>query len=196
MALTRTPRNSWIDEGLRALASGGPDAVRIESLARVLGVTKGGFYWHFDGRHALLEEMLERWERASVDEVIERIEGRGGDARDKLRRLSALASTRYEELGIDPVSIDLAVRDRARRDKAVARRLRRVDNRRMEYMRSLFGALGFDEDEVEARCILAFSLWIGNQFIAADHGGRSRASVLKQAMRQLEDGRIPGKLQS
>jgi AcrR family transcriptional regulator len=196
MALTRTPRSSWIDEGLRALASGGPDAVRIEPLARVLGVTKGGFYWHFDGRHALLEEMLERWERASVDEVIERIEGRCGDARDKLRRLSALASTRYEELGIDPVSIDLAVRDWARRDEAVARRLRRVDNRRMDYMRSLFGALGFDEDEVEARCILAFSLWIGNQFIAADHGGRSRASVLKQAMRQLEDGRIPGKVQS
>lgn len=37
-------RASWIDEGLRALAAGGPDAVRIEALARALGVTKGGFY--------------------------------------------------------------------------------------------------------------------------------------------------------
>ena len=53
--MTRTLRTSWIDEGLRALAHGGPDAVRIEGLARALGVTKGGFYWHFDGRTALLE---------------------------------------------------------------------------------------------------------------------------------------------
>jgi AcrR family transcriptional regulator len=41
---TRTPRSKWIDEGLRALAAGGPDAVRIEALAQALGVTRGGFY--------------------------------------------------------------------------------------------------------------------------------------------------------
>ncbi len=43
MAFVRTPREDWIDEGLRALAAGGPDAVRIEPLARALGVTQGGF---------------------------------------------------------------------------------------------------------------------------------------------------------
>src|SRR5512135_2412739 len=91
--MTRTLRNSWIDEGLRALAAGGPDAVRIESLARTLGVTKGGFYWHFDGRTALLEEMLDAWERAVIDEVERRVDSEGGDARTKLRRLFALASS-------------------------------------------------------------------------------------------------------
>ena len=55
-APTRTPRASWVEEGLRALGLGGPDAVRIEKLAQTLGVTKGGFYWHFDGRPALLEQ--------------------------------------------------------------------------------------------------------------------------------------------
>jgi AcrR family transcriptional regulator len=181
MALTRTPRSSWIDEGLRALAAGGPDAVRIEPLARALGVTKGGFYWHFDDRKALLEEMLDTWERVSIDEVIERVEGEGGDARARLRRLSALAAASDELL-----RIDLAIRDWSRRDKAVAERLRRVDNRRMDYMRSLFGAICPDEDEVEARCMLALALWIGNHFIAADHGARSRAEVRALAMRRLE----------
>jgi AcrR family transcriptional regulator len=181
MALTRTPRSSWIDEGLRALAAGGPDAVRIESLARALGVSKGGFYWHFDGRRALLDEMLDAWERTLVDEVIERVEGRGGDARARMRRLSAIALSSDELL-----RIDLAVRDWARRERTVSDRLRRADNRRMDYMRSLFGALCPDEDDVEARCMLAFSMWIGNHFIAADHGSRSRADVLELAMRRLE----------
>ena len=181
MAVTRTPRTSWIEEGLRALGVGGPDAVRIETLAQALGVTKGGFYGHFDGRGALLEEMLDAWERLVVDEVIVRVESEGGDARARLRRLSALAGS-----SPDLMRIELAVRDWARRDKGVARRLKRVDNRRMEYMRSLFGEFCPDEDDVEARCLVFYSLWIGSHFIAADHGLRSRADVLKLALRRLE----------
>jgi AcrR family transcriptional regulator len=180
-APTRTPRSSWVEEGLRALAAGGPDGVRIELLARGLGVTRGGFYWHFDDRRALLEEILNTWERMSVDEVIERVESEGGDAKAKLRRLSGLAASSDE-----PLRIDLAVRDWARRDKVVAKRLRRVDNRRMDYMRSLFGAFCPDEDDVEARCMVFYSLWIGSHFIAADHSPRSRADVLKLALRRLE----------
>jgi AcrR family transcriptional regulator len=179
-APTRTPRTSWIEEGLRALGVGGVDAVRIEQLAQALGVTKGGFYWHFDDRRALLEEMLDAWERVGVDAVIERVEGEGGDARAKLRRLFAIASS-----GGDLMEIELAIRDWARRDKAVAKRLRHVDNRRMDYMRSLFGAFCRDEDDVEARCLLTFSLWLGHRFIAADHGGRSRAEVVGLAQRRL-----------
>ena len=179
-APTRTPRASWIEEGLRVLGVGGPDAVRIEKLAQTLGVTKGGFYWQFDGRRALLEEMLDTWERVGVDAVIERVEGKGGDARAKLRRLFALSS--YSG---DLLKIELAIRDWARRDKTVAQRLIRVDNRRMEYMRSLFGAFCPDEDEVEARCMLAFSLWIGNHLMAAQHGDRSRSQVLRLAVDRL-----------
>ena len=180
-APTRTPRTSWIDEGLRALAAGGPAAVRIEPLAQTLGVSKGGFYWHFDDRRALLEEMLDTWERAGVDEVIERVEAGGGDARAKLRRLSAIAGSSG-----DALRIDLAVRDWSRRDKRVAKRLARVDSRRMDYMRSLFGAFCPDEDDVEVRCMIFYSLWIGSHFIAADHGARSRADVLALALKRLE----------
>jgi AcrR family transcriptional regulator len=179
-APTRTPRTGWIDEGLRALGVGGPDAVRIEKLAQTLGVTKGGFYWHFDDRHALLDEMLDTWERIGVDAVIERVEGGGGDARAKLRRLFGVSSSSGNLM-----EIELAIRDWARRDKMVAKRLRRVDNRRMEYMRSRFGAFCPDEDDVEVRSMLAFSLWIGNHFMAAQHGERTRSQVLQLTIDRL-----------
>jgi AcrR family transcriptional regulator len=176
----RTPRASWVEEGLRALAKGGPDAVRVDSLAKALGVSRGGFYWHFDDRAALLEEMLDEWERISVDEAIARVEREEGDAHGKLRRLFALAAGSRELL-----TIDLAVRDWARRDKAVARRLRRVDNRRMDYMRSLFREVCADEDEVEVRCLFTFSLFVGSHFTRADHGQRSRREVLELALERL-----------
>jgi AcrR family transcriptional regulator len=181
MAVARTARESWIEQGLRALANGGPDAVRVEALARGLGVTKGGFYWHFDGRPALLEAMLSNWEQLVVDQAIEQAEFGGGGARSKLARLFALAGG----LGSDLLKIELAVRDWARRDKVVARRLRRVDNRRMDYMRELFGEFCADPDVVEARCLLAFSLFIGSHFIAADNGPYRRKKALEVAAAQL-----------
>ncbi len=113
--------------------------------------------------------------------MIERVEGEGGDAKARLRRLFALASSAAGEL----LKVELAIRDWARRDKTVAKRLRRIDNRRMEYMRSLFRAFCPDDDDVEARCLLVFSLFIGSPFITADHGGRSRADVLELALERL-----------
>ena len=48
------------------------------------------------------------------------------------------------------------------------------------------GAICDDEGEVEARCLVFYSLWIANHFIAADHGPRSRADVVKLALARLE----------
>ena len=177
-APTRVPRGRWIEQGLRALAAGGPDSVRIEPLAQALGVTRGGFYWQFADRGALLDAMLDTWERVTTEDVVERLAQEGGGAAAKLRRLFELTSPAV-------VQTDLAIRDWARRDPAVAERLRRIDNRRMDGLRSLFATICADPDEVEARCLLCFSLLIGNQYIAADHGVRSRADVVELALRRL-----------
>ena len=182
MARALTPRSRWIDAGIEALAAGGPGAVRIEPLARTLRVTKGSFYWHFDDRGALLEALLDSWEHTLVDAVIERIDAAGGDARGKLRHLFALAGA-GETRGL--LRAELAIRDWARRDAGVGDRLRRVDNRRVEYMRGLFSELCPDADEVEARCLVAMALFVGSHFVAAEHGTRSRREVLDRALEQL-----------
>jgi AcrR family transcriptional regulator len=178
-APTRTTRDAWIDAGLSALAEGGPDAVRVDVLAQALGVSRGGFYHQFDSRPAFLDALLDTWERRSTDEVLERVESEGGDARTKVAHAGML--TFSDAL----LPIDLAVRDWSRRDPAVADRLRRVDNGRMGYLRTQIATFCHDPDDVEARALLAFSLAIGNHFVAADHGDRSRAQVLRRATARL-----------
>ncbi len=180
MAKVRTPRSAWVEAALQALATGGPEGVRVEVLAARLGVSKGGFYWHFEDRGALLEEMLDSWEQSVVGDVIAQVESEPGEARTKLQHLFELASS-----SADLLPVELALRDWSRRDGEVAARLHRVDNQRMEYLRSLFGPICVDEDDVEARSILAFSLFIGSNFIAAEHQGRSRAQVLRLAIDRL-----------
>lgn len=180
----RTPRDKWIEEGLLALATGGPDTVRVEALAKNLGVTKGGFYGYFADRDALLAAMLDTWERESTDEVIDRVEREGGDPKTKIQRAGALTFSSDRLL-----PIDLAVRDWARHDTEVAERLRRVDNRRMALLRDTVSTFCTDPDEVEARCMLAFCVAIGVHFLAADHAGRSRAQVIAHAADLLLDRR-------
>ncbi len=174
--MARTPRTRWIDEGLRTLGAGGPDAVRVEKLAESLGVTKGGFYGYFADRQALLDEMLDTWEERVVDRAVRLVDA-GDSGRERLRGLFALADGDVE--GLMPV--ELAIRDWARRDDAVAERVRRVDDRRMDYMREQFADFVEGGDEIEARCLLVFALFVGRHFVSAGHGERSRADVLRAA---------------
>lgn len=156
--------------------------MRVEALAASLGVSKGGFYWHFKDRQALLDEMLDSWEKAVVEDVIASIESQPVDSRAKLQQLFELAPS------VD-FAVELALRDWSRRDSDVAERLHRIDNRRMEYLRSLFGQFCADENDVEARSMLAFSLFIGSYFIVAQHAGKTRAQVLQLAIDRLLDER-------
>lgn len=176
----RTPRDRWVDEGMRALAAGGPNAVKVELLARRLGVTKGGFYGQFADRDELLAEVLDTWERESTDEVVERVEREGGDTAAKVRRAGALTFSSDRLL-----PVDLAVRDWARHDPAVAARLRRVDNRRMDYLRMLFGVLLDDPVDVEARSLLAFALVVGTHYMSVDHAAVSPEDARERALALL-----------
>lgn len=167
-----------MEAALKAVSAGGPESVRVEVLAASLGVSKGGFYWHFADREALLGEMLDTWEKAMVDDVIARVEGQPMCPRAKVQHLFDLAPTA-------DFAVELAFRDWSRRDKDIAKRLRRVDNRRMAWLRSLFGQFCRDEDDVEARSLLTYSLLIGSYFIAAQHNGKSRRQMLQLAIDRL-----------
>jgi AcrR family transcriptional regulator len=139
-------------------------------------VTKGGFYGYFADRGALLDAMLDAWERECVDDVFEQVARAGGDLLDQAR-LAGYLTFSSERL----FPIDLAIRDWARRDRAVADRLRRVDNRRMQLLRDAISTFCTDPDEVEARSLLAFCLAIGTHLVAVDHPGRTRPEVNSRA---------------
>ena len=160
------------------------DPASIEALAASLGVTKGGFYGQFADRNALVERVLDTWEQAVVDDVISRIENTDDDPRTKLRHLFELA--RYRSGAVSSgLAVELAIRDWARRSPGVAERLRRVDDRRMAYLRTLFRQISVDENDAEARSFLVLSLFVGNPLITAEHDGRSRRDVINQALESL-----------
>ncbi|MET8875538.1 TetR/AcrR family transcriptional regulator [Nocardia sp. NPDC004604] len=157
-AKTSAPRrlsaDDWAQAALDALAAGGLAAVAVEPIAKRLGTTKGSFYWHFKDRAALIDAALARWEQRSTDDVIAEI-GVETDPAERLHRLFAhvidYAATGRIELAL------LASADQA----AVAATLRRVADRRIEYIAELLRELGLTAAQARTRAVVAVSIYHG-----------------------------------
>ncbi|MBA3461725.1 MAG: TetR/AcrR family transcriptional regulator [Deltaproteobacteria bacterium] len=171
-------RQDWLEAAVVALAKSGVDGVRVEALARTMGVTKGSFYWHFTDQRALLDAVLGFWAEQGTRAIIEEVEAAGGTAAARLRRLWDVVS------GPD-LGPELALRDWARRDRRAAAAVAAVDGERVAYLRRLFRELGCDRRDAEARSLLLYSLLVGSYFIRASHGGRSPMAVQTDAVNLL-----------
>lgn len=129
-----TGRDEWVGAAVSALARDGAAGVRVEALARDLGVTKGSFYWHFTDRPALLAAVLERWETGALAEL---------DAAASLsipeERVGALLrSLARPAAGVS----DAEVFAWARRDRSVAERVWAVERARVVFLKAQLAEMG------------------------------------------------------
>ena len=132
----RLGKHDWMRAARRALLERGPDAVRVEPLARELGVTKGSFYWHFTDRAELLEALLAEWEEetALLSDAL-----RAAAPRGELPAIIAELTRRNlaSERGESPS--DAAIFAWAASNPEVARRANRAEAERMRLFRMLTG---------------------------------------------------------
>jgi AcrR family transcriptional regulator len=157
---------AWVAAAFDALAAGGVDAVRIDQLAKELGVTRGSFYWHFKNREALHQAMLREWRRRANHQIFVRVERSSEPAGTRLMRLMALPNaTPRSARG---ASIELAVRLWARRDARVAEAVAAVDRTRLAYFGSLLRKHGVPEEEARSRAYLFYAYLMAEAIIVAD----------------------------
>jgi len=165
-SLTNLDATAWIEAAFDALAEGGIDAVRIDPLAKRLGVTRGSFYWHFPDRAALHQAVLKEWRKRQSYSVGTRIESRTSAPDERLRQTLALpnASARATRAA----AIELAIRLWARRDGEAAKAVRHIDHVRLSYYAKLYGELGFDAAEARRRAFIFYASLMAQAFIVTD----------------------------
>jgi AcrR family transcriptional regulator len=142
-------RQDWLDAALAALVEGGIAAVTMERMAVGLGVTRGSFYHHFRDRAELLDELLSYWVRDWTAAIIEDVSSLTLDPRSTLLALMRTIAHR------NAAEYDVVFRAWALHDDRARAVLARVDEMRVEYMTSLFVAMGFEGLEAENRARLA-----------------------------------------
>lgn len=149
-------RDKWIVAALHALVEGGVGAVRVEAIARSLGVTKGSFYHHFANRPALFEAMLSHWESAHTLELIAHAELQ----RSPSAKFRALTGAIFMQTSGDP--IEAAIRAWGSSDERARVVLNAVDTRRVDYVQALFVEMGFGPERASWRAQAFYRLVIGD----------------------------------
>lgn len=163
MADKRLTRMDWVDAAYAVFEAEGLRAVRVETLARGMGATKGSFYWHFASRTELVDAVMARWESRETDDVIAVAE-RAGEPRERLAALfravagrsSASERTLYVEAATEGV------------EAAVAR----VTDRRIGFVADLLTRLDLPPDEARRRAVLALAIALGLDQLSVGAGSQ------------------------
>jgi len=153
----------WVRAALRALGRDGVAGVRVEVLARELGVTKGSYYHHFRNRRGVLLAALETWEQVATEQVIDQVEAQG----DLRTRTAELLRVVFADGG-EHDAIESGIRAWASTDEGAGRVVARVDERRIGYVASLLEAQGVAEPRLRSE--LVYRALIG-EFVWRTYGG-------------------------
>ena len=137
-------REDWITGAWEMLGDAGLDGVRVEPLARRLGVTKGSFYWHFRDRQELLDVLLDLWFSIWDDQMSPDIDG-DGNAEERIWALfeSVIRRTTRGQT----VSLRLL----SHKDPEIARRIDERDAQRLAFLMQRLQEIGFSREEALVR---------------------------------------------
>lgn len=173
---------SWIEAGFKEIARSGVEGVRVEVLAKNLGVTKGGFYRRFRDRAALLAAMLQSWSQGRIAAIEKQTSLDGASARERLKALIALYS---ERMNTEGMAVELAIRQWARSDEAAASAVAGVDAARLKNVGHLYRATGLPAEEADAQAFLFYCFVFGQSLLFLEHGPRRRAQLLAKSAETL-----------
>lgn len=156
-------REDWIRAAIVMLSENSVDALRIDDLAKRLGVTKGSFYWHFNGRDSLLDAVLETWRERTTNDIEAYIRHTSGSATARINNLLRIAISPRPDVPGGP--LELTLRDWARREPRVEKVINEVDRERIAFLTRLYLEAGLDQLAAEEMALAQLAFTIGIRLV-------------------------------
>ena len=148
-------REDWIKAGFEILKTKGVSGVKVEVLARELGVTKGGFYGYFLNREAFLQAMLDYWADTLTNQIIKSIGNLSGTLPEKLQKLLHTVDTKKFDDTERPM-FSWAILD-PKAEKVIMGAIKE----RLEFITNLFIEEDFSKEEAERRANIVHHFMAG-----------------------------------
>ena len=165
----------WLEAGLQTLSSFGIAALTVEGLAKSLGISKAGFYWHFKNRDDMLRQLLDHWAHEITEVITSNPDILALKPKARLIRTAEMIHdselTRYE----------IAIRQWALQDKEATRAVKNSNRLRLDFIRTAFSELGFKGEDLEIRTMLfvCYHSWEASMFREISRK-RRRAQIAKR----------------
>jgi AcrR family transcriptional regulator len=169
-------KEDWLRVALDVLNERGVDSVKVLPLSKVLGVTRGSFYWHFKDREDLLQQTLVYWERELTDTVIQQTRKLDANAAEKLRYV--ITNVLYQSMD----RYDTAVRAWSLFDNSALNTLKRVERKRLRFLTELLGQSGLDPAAVHLRAQFLYGYLMAGIAVAGRSTRAEKARAIDQCL--------------
>ncbi len=187
----RLNREDWLEAAFAAVVEGGFDQLRVLTIAKQLGVTRGSFYWHFTDHADLQAQLLARWrERQAKAEA--NLPTALADPQADLERVLE-AGLSHVGPNLEHMRFELALRGLGRRDAEVAKLLAEVDNMRLDlFERKFLRLTGDAKKATELASLFYLAVVGGTQALSRPGNPPQLKDYLKRVItRYLVEQQVP-----
>ena len=172
----RITQDQWLSKALELFAKTGEGGLRVEELARSLGVSKSGFYFHFNSREDFLQQLLDYWADEYTEVVTRNPLLLMTPPRERLLMISTLV---FEQ---NLTEFDAAMQVWGNKDPDIARQVRKVIDVRLGFAGKALAELGFEGDDLTMRTRVFIGFLSGERQMF----GANKKTAQRYRQRQLE----------
>ena len=183
----KVTRTQWLDLALKTLIAQGVDGVRILPFAQQLRVSRSSFYWYFESRKDLLDQLLEHWRATNTLAIVERARR---PAPTIIRAVLNVFECWADERLFNP-QLDFAIRSWARHSKSVRRSVDKADDARLTAIRDMFLRHGYGAEDAFIRARVLYYMQIGYYTLEVREPMAVRFSHVEAYLRSFT-GKEPG----
>lgn len=154
---TKATQEDWLRLAMKVLIKEGVEHVKVLDLAGRLGVSRSSFYWYFHSRQDLLDQLLKRWAETNTKAIVEHA------ALPSASIMQGIINTAICWLNpalFDP-RLDFAIREWARRSKAVHKVVVEADERRVAAIQEMFARHDYPAADAFIRARVLYFMQIG-----------------------------------
>ncbi|MGX5804562.1 TetR/AcrR family transcriptional regulator [Bradyrhizobium sp. Arg314] len=177
----KVTRADWINLALQTLISDGIESVRVLTLGQKLGVSRSSFYWYFESRQDLLDQLLKHWQDTNTKAIVERARR---PAETIIMGVMNVFECWADERLFDP-RLDFAIREWARRSADVRRVIDRADEERLLAIRDMYRRHGYDGEDAFIRARVLYYMQIGYYVLDLKEPVEARVSHLAAYLRSF-----------
>lgn len=158
--MARLTREDWLAEGYKVLEAFAQNRLRIAYLCERLKVTRGSFYHHFKSIDDYKMALLSDWEKQQTLNVIDGANEEGSPEEQMEKLTQLIANSNHK--------VEAAIRSWGFYDSNIRRFLQEVDTKRLQYLETVYTAMGVSQDIISRLAKLDYATLIGIQQMYPD----------------------------
>jgi AcrR family transcriptional regulator len=154
---SRGSETAWLDAAHHLLIESGVESVKSMSLANRLKLSRTSFYWHFNDREALLDALINRWEKKNTGNLIARTQLYAESITEAVLNLNDC----WVDAQLFDARMDFAIRNWAHQSTKLKAILEKDDKERINAIHDMFLRFGFSQTQADVRAHTVYYTQIG-----------------------------------